>query len=415
MNSIEKFVYDKLKKNQKVKNVVRNIYQGLYDILPQKPNYSKNVIVEKKGYFFGFHDVSPFSYDETHVLANRLEIPLRMPTEKDGLTVGYWDSTFEEYKEIWKTYAWNYHKGCRLQWRGCNCEEVVFNSLNSGKIGSTIYNLATGETKFISFPIDTVSPNGRLATSFSYERLNKYMPGYGYLYKDKPFFDEAASDNTGLFIIDLDKNTEKMIVSLATLADIQPNDTMKNTAHFVTHTEFSPDGKRVAFLHRWTDNDPDTRFTRLVTCKLDGTDIHISNTSGMVSHFAWNENCGIIAYCQVNGIDGHYLFSDYTISNPKRIAKDINSDGHQSISPSGDFFITDTYPDKRRHAKLYKVCLNDDNCEMIADLNSPKMFQSPSAFKHWACDLHPRISPTGKYVSFDSVHENERAFCVMEI
>lgn len=54
MNSIEKFVYDKLKKNQKIKNKVRNIYQGLYDILPQKPNYSKNTIVEKKGIFLDF-------------------------------------------------------------------------------------------------------------------------------------------------------------------------------------------------------------------------------------------------------------------------------------------------------------------------------------------------------------------------
>lgn len=415
MNKIEKVVYDLVKSNPQLKLFLRNTYQSVFDLLPEKDNWSKNEIIEKKGYYFGFHDKSPFSFDECYILANKLEIPLRMPKEGDSLTVGYWDKNFSKYTEVSKTYAWNYHKGCRLQWLGDNAKYFIFNNIVDGRLGAAIASVGNESLRTISYPIDTVSHDGRYATSFSYERLNRYMPGYGYCYHDEPYFEENESDNTGLFLVDIEKNTRELIVSLKNLAEIQPEDTMKDAHHYVTHTEFSPDDERIAFLHRWTYEDPDKRYTRLITCKLDGTDIQISKTSGMVSHYDWDEKHGILAYCQVNGIDGHYVFSDYKMNDPKRVAPMLNSDGHQSYVPGSECFVTDTYPDKRRHAKLYLCDIKKGTSELIADLKSPKKFQSPDVYTHWACDLHPRVSPKGKYVCFDSVHDGERSLCVMEI
>lgn len=415
MNKIEKVVYDLVKSNPQLKSFLRNTYQSIFDLLPEKDNWSKNEIIEKKGYYFGFHDKSPFSFDECYILANKLEIPLRMPKEGDSLIVGYWNKDFSKYVAISKTYAWNYHKGCRLQWLGDNSKQFIFNNIVDDKLGATIASVDDKSLRTISYPIDTVSHDGRHATSFSYERLNRYMPGYGYCYHDEPYFEESESDNTGLFLVDIEKNTRKLIVSLKTLSEIQSEDTMKDAHHYVTHTEFSPDDERIAFLHRWTYEDPDKRYTRLITCKLDGTDIQISKTSGMVSHYDWDEQHGILAYCQVNGIDGHYVFSDYKMNDPKRVAPKLNSDGHQSYVPGSGCFVTDTYPDKRRHAKLYLCDIKKGTSELIADLKSPKTFQSPNVYTHWACDLHPRVSPKGKYVCFDSVHDGERSLCVMKI
>ena len=415
MNKIEKVVYDLVKSNPQLKLFLRNTYQSFFDLLPEKDNWSKNEIVEKKGYYFGFHDKSPFSFDECYILANKLEIPLRMPKEGDSLIVGYWNKDFSKYIEVSKTYAWNYHKGCRLQWIGDNSKQFIFNNIVDGRLGAAIASVGNKSLRTINYPIDTVSHDGRYATSFSYERLNRYMPGYGYCYHDEPYFEENESDNTGLFLVDIEKNTRELIVSLKNLAEIQPEDTMKDAHHYVTHTEFSPDDERIAFLHRWTYEDPDKRYTRLITCKLDGTDIQISKTSGMVSHYDWDEKHGILAYCQVNGIDGHYVFSDYKMNDPQRVAPMLNSDGHQSYVPNSECFVTDTYPDKRRHAKLYLCDIKKGTSELIADLKSPKKFQSPDVYTHWACDLHPRVSPSGKYVCFDSVHSEERSLCIMKI
>lgn len=415
MNIIEKIVYDAVKSNPKLKLKLRNIYQSFFDIIPDKKNFSINPIKYQNGYFFGFHDINPFSYDEKYILSNKLNIELRMPTANDPLTIGYWDKNFEDFYSLGDTYAWNYHKGCRLQWLGCKSYECIYNNVENDKLFSNIISIETGEIRKINFPIDTVSPNGKFATSFSYERLNKYMPGYGYDYKDEAFFEEDTSKNTGLFLIDIENNEKKLIVSLEKLAKLQPDKTMNNAHHFVTHTEFSPDGKKIAFLHRWTFDDPNKRFSRLVTCNLDGSEICISKTSGMVSHYVWDDKHGILAYCSVNGRDGHYIFSNYKMNKYKRVASKLNSDGHQSYIMNTDLFITDTYPDKRRYAKLYLCDINEDKVKLIADLKSLKKFQSPNAYKHWACDLHPRTSPLGNYVCFDSIDAGERSLCVMSL
>lgn len=415
MNKIEKFVYDKVKSNPRIKTAIRNIYQSAYDILPDKKDELAGQLIEKPGYFFGFHDVSPWSPDEQHILSNKLEIELHMPTAQERLTVGFWNADMTVYTPVAQTHAWNYHKGCRLQWVGNSSELFIFNDVVNGHEGANIYSIDGKKVKSIDYPIDTVSPDGKWATSFSYERLNRYMPGYGYVHTDEPYFEEDASEHTGLFLVNLESDERKLIVSLKTLASLKPEETMKGAHHYVTHTEFSPDGDRVSFLHRWTYEEPSKRFTRLVTCKLDGSDIYISNTSGMVSHYDWDREHGILAYAQVDGIDGHYIFKDYKMEHGVRVGKELNSDGHQSYIPGTNKFVTDTYPDKRRRAKLYIVDIDTDTVTKIADIKSPKKFQSPTVYKHWACDLHPRVSPSGKYVSFDAVHTGERAFCIMKL
>jgi len=152
MNKIEKVVYDLVKSNPQLKLFLRNTYQSVFDLLPEKDNWSKNEIIEKKGYYFGFHDKSPFSFDECYILANKLEIPLRMPKEGDSLTVGYWDKNFSKYTEVSKTYAWNYHKGCRLQWLGDNSKNFIFNNIVDGRLGAAIASVGNKSLRTISYP-----------------------------------------------------------------------------------------------------------------------------------------------------------------------------------------------------------------------------------------------------------------------
>ena len=338
-----------------------------------------------------------------------------MPTIKDALEVGYWNKDLTVFTVIGKTYAWNYHKGCRLQWLGSDNDKIVFNSIDNGKVHATIYSIGENNYMALDFPIDTVSQDGKHATSFSYGRLNDCMPGYGYPIDDCSYIEEKEPDHTGLFLIDIHKNTSELIMPIGEIVKIKHDVTMDRAKHFVTHTEFSPDGSRVAFMHRWTFDDPWKRYSRLITCKLDGSDINISETDGMVSHYVWDESHGILAYCRVNGIDGHYIFNDYTLKNPIRVARELNSDGHQSYVGLCNKFVTDTYPDNRRQARIYLVDIEKNSSECIVRVKSPKKFQSPSMEKHWACDLHPRTSYDGKYISFDSVHTGKRSFCVMKI
>ena len=454
MNKIEKLVYDALKRHPQIKLFVRDMYQNVMDLIPDKPNFTVNDVQVLEGYFWGFHDVSPISNDERHMLGCKLNIPLRMPEPGEPLSIGYWDISRSEecgvrsentqFIKVSESYAWGYHKGCRLQWLGNSNDTFIFNTARDGHLCAEIHripsrseecgvrsedtpaadsslqgNLPPHSTpltpRIISFPIDTVSWDGRYATSFSYRRLNELMPGYGYDIEDGSYLNEGHPADTGLYIVDMEKNTRRLLFSLDYLASLEPTENMKGARHFVTHTEFSKDNQYVIFMHRWIHDDPDKRFSRLITCRLDGSELYISPTTDMVSHYVWDEKWGILAFCRINNVDGHYLFSDHTMKRWRHVAPQLNSDGHQSFIPGADAFITDTYPDGRRYAKLWRVDLNTDETKLLADLKSPKEFQSPNCYKNWCCDLHPRVSPQGTYVTFDSVHTNHRALCVMKL
>lgn len=414
MNKIEAFVYKRVKNNYVLKNLLRNMYQGFYDLLP---NYESKFIVKplvKEDSFFGFHDCTPFSKDNKMLLANHLLIPLRMPTKNDVLEVGYYSGTeFDVWHKVGETHAWNYHKGCRLQW--VDDTHVIFNDAENDILCSRIVDVLSAENnnKKIDFPIDSVSYDGNWATSFSYGRLERNMPGYGYAICDEAYLDDDTPKDTGLFIVDLINNKRDLLLSIEEIACFQHESSMDGKMHFVTHTEFSYDNRYIAFLHRWYKGT--SRNTRLIVYDRETKKMMASPTMGMVSHYAWNHENGIVAYCRVDNVDSHVYFSSPDMQIWKRCAyPQLNSDGHHHFIDN-DWFLVDTYPDKWRHVKLYKVNRKTDEVILLADAKSPKCFVSPNEHKHWKCDLHPRCSEDGKLISFDSVHTGKRCLCVMKM
>ena len=172
MNKLEAFVYQRVKNNYILKDLVRNLYQGFYDLLPNYASRFHQEPVVLADSFFGFHDVKPFSRDNDRLLACRLTIPLRMPTKDDVLEVGYYTGErYDEWHYVGKTRAWNYHKGCRLQW--LDDSHLIYNTCENDWLNATICNITTGEKRLIGWPIDSVSADGRWATTFSYGRLDR--------------------------------------------------------------------------------------------------------------------------------------------------------------------------------------------------------------------------------------------------
>ncbi|WP_298488389.1 hypothetical protein [uncultured Maribacter sp.] len=419
MNKLEKIVYDAVKSNARLKATIRNTYQSFFDLLPNKKDYSIYPIDVKEGFFYGFHDLTPFNSEDNLVLAHKLLIPFRMPNKEDGLEVGYFkfaEGKATNFVTIGTSYAWNYHKGCRLQWLGQN--KVMYNDSDGDVLVSRIFDLNTKETKTISYPIDSTSKDGKYASTFNYGRLEKYMPGYGYApYSEVDHFnEEKMPEQTGLFLGDLENGTKELLISLKELSETgEMTSEYENCHHYVTHSLFSPDGRYISCLHRWVDkDDTSNRHSRLFTYDLELKTCHISPTNDMVSHYVWNSKNQIIAYCRVGEVDCHVLFKEPTLQEYQKVAyPKLNSDGHQSFINEASF-VTDTYPDKYRMANLYKVDVATNETTFLASLNSFKKYQS-KLYKHWACDLHPRMNNKGDVVCFDSVHTKKRALCFMKI
>lgn len=409
-----------VRNNPTVKNAVRNLYQSFFDLLPRKKEFFRYGYDFKEGYYFGFHDLQELSADGTRLLVHELPFDLRMPLAGETEQVGYLDLSLDghlgDFHVIGTTSAWNYHKGCRLQWVDDN--NVIFNTALNGQLISRIIDVISGESRTINSPIDSVSHESAWATSFSYERLEHCMSGYGYPYSDDwSYLDEDSPSETGLFLINLKDGSREMLVSLRALAESAPDEFQEGYMHYVTHTEFSPDNRYVSFLHRWrlrTETDL-KRWTRIMVYdRTDGKLIELpSQISG--SHYVWNSRNRILASCIIDGHSCHVLFDMHDIGSYSIVAPSVlNSDGHQSFI-SDDSFITDTYPDKYRMAKLFRVNIPDGMTELLASVYSPKRFQSSPNKGHIACDLHPRVSRDGRFVFFDSCRTGKRGIYVMKL
>lgn len=418
MNPIETFVYNIVRGNPKIKLFVRNIYQGCFDLLPRKKELIPEGMEFRENYFFGFHDVSPLSADQSKLLAVHNHFDLRMPKPEEYLEVGYFDfhnGKLGDWHCVDKSFAWNYHKGCRLQW--IDDESFIFNTAIDGRLCSKIDTLS-GKSSIIDFPIDTVfiSDTEKIATSFSYERLERCMPGYGYPYKDNGKLEVSAPEDTGLFLVDLTTNKRTLLLSLKRMATEVSGKIEEEFLHFVTHTEFSKSGRYISFLYRRIPKEGDYLKRRSVMCVYDReTDKLIilpSQESG--SHYVWNNKDQIIASCFIDGKSCHALFDLNEVDNVRIIdGEHLNFDGHQSFI-TDDVFITDSYPDKYRMARIFKTDINSNESKLLANLYSPKKFQTKDFKCHIACDLHPRVIGE-KWICCDSPRTGKRGLYIFPI
>lgn len=420
MNKIEEIVYHAVYRHPALKLFIRNIYQSVFDIFPRKADMMAGKSECKEGYFFGFHDVSPFSVDETKVLANKIAFDFRMPKKGEGIDIGFFD--FKEGKlgsfhKMGTTYAWNYHKGCRLQW--IDKRSLIYNTAKDNVIISKILNVESGEETILPYPIDTIynSDKELVATTFSYERLQKCMPGYGYPYSDESYNDKKHPVETGLFLVDLKTSDRKLIISCDELAEQFCENNPEQYYHYVTHTEFSKDGRYISFLYRRMieGGDINRRITKMIVFDRQTEKLIELPTQTSGSHYVWNSKKQIIASCIINNKSCHVLYDINDVDNYKIICPDIlNQDGHQTFVDDNTF-ITDTYPDKWRQCQLYLVNMKDNTARKILNINYSKKFVSKTVYNYIDCDLHPKVSPSGRYVSCDVVNTGVRSLFVMEV
>jgi predicted HAD superfamily hydrolase len=87
---------------------------------------------------------------------------------------------------------------------------------------------------------------------------------------------------------------------------------------------------------------------------------------------------------------------------------ELNTDGHCSYSPDGNFIITDTYPNRKRIASVYLCTEEDNHSRRIARVFMPFRYDNDCR-----CDLHPRWNHMGDKICIDSVHEGKRGLYVV--
>jgi Tol biopolymer transport system component len=179
---------------------------------------------------------------------------------------------------------------------------------------------------------------------------------------------------------------------------------MEGASHKVNHLMISPNGKRFMVLHRWFQKGH--KHTRLVTVDMDGSGMYNLSDDVFVSHCYWKNDGEILSFLRKKETGNHYYLMKDKTQEYRMLWPNLNTDGHCSYSPDGNFIITDTYPNRKRIASVY-LCKEDGGeygvSQRIARVFSPFRYDNDCR-----CDLHPRWNRDGSKVCIDSVHEGRR-------
>jgi len=414
MNKAELLVYNLLKNNPRLKKKVRDIYQRICDFIPVERTKSVYPIKVRENFFFGFHDKCPWSFNDEFLLAHRFSIPLRMPLPDDCVEIGYFSGQgYSNFHSLAVTKAWNWHQGAMLQWLGDSLN-IIFNDFSQGRHIARILDLEGNLIRIIPLPIAAVDFDGKKALSYNFARLWT-IHGYGYSNGIDPAGKELIPSRDGLSLIDIDSGEVHFLFSVSEITKIAPESSMRGAFHFFTHCQFSPSGRRFSFFHRWVRNN-NRHWTRMITANLEGREIFIFPTSGMVSHYSWRDENSILAYARVQKEgDGYYLFKDKSGEFSVISQEDFNSDGHPSFSTDKNWIITDTYPDRFRRRYLILYNIESKRKYILASLYSPPEYVGSKLEDVIDCDFHPRWNRKGTMICFDSAHTGKRALCTINL
>ena len=367
-----------------------------------------------KFHWFGYYDKLQFDPTGRYVLGMEVDFENRSPKADDVIKIGMVDlKNGDRWTQLGQTSAWCWQQGCMLQWRPDSKDEIIWNDRQDGRFVCRILNVQSGKKRTLSYPIYTISPDGRTAVAPDFRRIQDMRPGYGYTGLPDPYKDDAAPKDSGIFRIDLETGNKELIISLAEIARFgQIPGNPKDAKHYFNHLLFNTDGSRFIFLHRWRATGLSSFGTRMLTAKSDGTDIHIVDPYGKTSHFIWRDPKHILAWSwHPSQGDAFYLFEDGT-DRVEVVGKGtMTRNGHCTYLPGNEWILNDTYPDKERKQNVYLYNVTTGKTMPLGHFYLP-----PEYAGEWRCDTHPRFSPDGRNVVIDSAHAgNGRQMYLIDI
>lgn len=357
-------------------------------------------------HWFGYYDKLQFDPAQRYVLGMEADFEHRRPTEDDIIKVGMIDlEDGDRWIELGDTKAWCWQTGCMLQWRPGSRNEVMWNDRKDDRFICHILDVNTAKQRTLPFAFFTVHPSGKSALGLDFARLEYMRPGYGYGGVSDRNGNILAPENAGIYHLDLETSKKKLVISMADIAKIpHPSKDLSDCKHYFNCLLFNPEGSRFVFLHRWrTERGEGWPFkTRMLSANADGSDINVLVPNGC-GHFNWRDNEHLVIQA-----DGFSIYKD-KIGKVDEIGKSIipSSGGHVSYLPGNEWVVGDTYADDNRDQHLYLYHIKNRKYVPLGSFNTPVEYTGSmvgNVDDEWRCDLHPRMSPDGKFITIDSAH-----------
>ncbi|KIF50394.1 glycosyl transferase [Vibrio owensii CAIM 1854 = LMG 25443] len=406
---LERAIARILTKTPTAKRVVKTFYSKLVYFRSKKNYHYKSEFEifcinrnQESESFFGYFDKSPVSesgYTLVHRTSSRTD---RLPQSSHSVTIAVVDPNQELLFEV-DTRTFNWQQGSRAHW--LDSEHFIFNDFDDElqKYYSRVFSIETQQEvrRFEHAVQDSFKSDYFL--SLNYRRLMAMRPDYGY--RNLPSLTEEElqqTDKDGISKVSIESGQSELLLSIDDVKAIDHQSSFDNATHKVNHVSVSRSGEHFIFLHRYFVGQ--RRVDRLMLSTSDGKEVKTLAAYGMVSHCFWADDSTILGYLRGPGEKDAYWLIDIHTGNMTHFANgvlDSYGDGHPHVV--GDWFITDTYPDKARMQYLMLCNWKTGEVKHLGEFFHGFNFNGETR-----CDLHPRMSPDGNSVFFDSVFSGKR-------
>jgi hypothetical protein len=357
--------------------------------------------------FFGYYDKTPWSPDGSRVLAHvwtgGAEVAIGFCTPEDGVSSPVLVSS---------SAAWNWQQGSMTQWLPGNTSPLlIHNAVVQNRLVARIVSTGGQVVGQVSMPIQALHPGGSAALALNYRRLWAIRPEYGYSPPVENFTPDQDPARDGIWLLDIPRDTNRLIVSLAQLMTIAPRSDMPAARHKVNHIMYSPQGGRAVFMHRWFGSHG--KFSRLYVIDTANPDPRLLLDERMISHYSWRDENHLLAWARTAAQGDHYHLIDVRTGVSEVVGGgvvDVYGDGHPSYSPDRRWIVTDTYPDRARRRHLILFSVETGGLTEIGRFFAPWRYDGAVR-----CDLHPRWAPDGNRIAIDSVHTGKRGLFLIDV
>lgn len=402
----ERYIARILSSMPELKNKIKYIYQAIcyYRYGTKNPQYRSDYPILPIGVFdgncssFGGYYDRPIIYGENAFTHLTLCDTSKEPQRNKNVDICVYNLQQQNIRKIGKSFSYTWQQGCKTQW--IDDDRLIFNVYEDNRYQSQVFSLK--ENKVVNkyaWP-NQDSYKDQFFLSINYSRIMALRPDYGYRNLSLPTKDEMKDvENDGIRLVDFHSGEARMLHSLKDIASVEPKEIFGRCIHVANHLMINKDGSRFIFIHRFYDGK--VRHDRLMVSDFKSMKVLVDND--MVSHCHWIDNERIIGYFRYQDKDGFYYCNVVTgeVTCCEVMTALQNGDGHPSCF--GEWITFDSYPDKGRMQHLYLYNMATEQMTHLLEVKHGLKFQGEGR-----CDLHPRFSADGKYISFDSVMSGKR-------
>lgn len=391
LKKLESIVYNKVKDRPAVKDALKFIYQGFFSYFGMRRQYGIDRLTVRERSYFGFHDKSPWSWDNELLLSHQFTgrgNEVESAKRSMQITIFRGENWLEPVP-ITETRAWNWQQGAQLQWVGQK-KRILFNDFLKGRCVAREVDINGNEQFVHEYPVAAVSRDGHTFASICFDAFGYEMPGYGYDFKGSHVRSTVPRDE--LIVFDK-KSVEKIIAGRAIPRLSQMK--IDNERSFISHVAFSEGGVKIAFLRR--NKKPGRRLlSALYILDRKSGEVKRMPFLDMVSHYCWISDRHILAYGNDEKGQGFFV-ADVESITLEAVSKELGTeDGHPHSDRLGRRILVDSYPDKFRLQRLSVWDFNNKGRLDVAQLFSPMRF-----WGRYRVDLHPRVRADGAYACID--------------